>query len=40
MSKRFIGMAVAIFAVAAVSFAAGTIAQPRYPYIDQAEGQL
>jgi hypothetical protein len=29
-----------IFAVALMSFAAGTIAQGRYPWINQAEGSL
>ncbi len=33
-------LAVVIFAVALVSFTAGTIAQGRYPWINQAEGSL
>jgi hypothetical protein len=33
-------LAALIFTVALVSFAAGTIAQGRYPWINQAEGSL
>ncbi|HZT86474.1 MAG TPA: hypothetical protein VFA12_00805 [Stellaceae bacterium] len=40
MAKRFIGLPAVVLAVAVVSFAAGTVAQPRYPEIDRAEGAL
>ncbi len=40
MLTRRMQLAAVMFAVALVSFAAGTIAQGRYPYINQAEGAL
>jgi len=40
MFSRRAQLAAVIFAVALVSFAAGTIAQGRYPEINQAEGAL
>jgi len=40
MSRQKLQLAVAILAIATLSFAAGTIAQPRYPEIVQAEGSL
>ncbi len=40
MLTRRIQLAGAIFAVALLSFAAGTIAQGRYPEINRAEGAL
>ena len=40
MSTRRMQIAAAMFAVALVSFAAGTIAQGRYPEINRAEGAL
>jgi len=40
MSYRKLKLAAAFFAVGAVSFAAGTWAQGRYPAMNQAEGAL
>src|SRR6266700_1987855 len=40
MFTRRMQLAAAIFAVALLSFAAGTIAQGRYPEINRAEGAL
>ncbi len=40
MSIRLMKLAGMIFAVALLSFAAGTIAQGRYPEMNQAEGAL
>ena len=40
MLSRRIQLAAVIFAVALMSFAAGTIAQGRYPEINRAEGAL
>jgi hypothetical protein len=40
MFTRRMQLAAVIFAVALLSFAAGTIAQGRYPWINQAEGSL
>jgi hypothetical protein len=40
MFSRRMRLAAAILAVALVSFAAGTIAQGRYPEINRAEGAL
>ena len=40
MSTQRMQLAVIIFAVALLSFAAGTIAQGRYPEMNRAEGAL
>jgi len=40
MSIRAIRFGAVFLTIAVLSFAAGTIAQPRYPDIDQAEGAL
>jgi hypothetical protein len=40
MSKRLVATAGALCAVAVLSFAAGTVAQPRFPEVDRAEGHL
>jgi hypothetical protein len=37
---RSINTAAALVIVGVLAFAAGSLAQPRYPEIDQAEGQL
>jgi len=40
MSHAKVKLGTLLVVVATLSFAAGTIAQPRYPDIDQAEGSL
>ena len=40
MLNQKMQLAAVIFIVALVSFAAGTLAQGRYPWINQAEGSL
>ncbi|MGH7095274.1 MAG: hypothetical protein ACREFB_17305 [Stellaceae bacterium] len=40
MSSKNLKLAAAMIAIGMVSFAAGTFAQGRYPYINRAEGAL
>ncbi|HVC52079.1 MAG TPA: hypothetical protein VND87_08670 [Stellaceae bacterium] len=40
MSSKNLKLAAAMIAIGMMSFAAGTFAQGRYPYINQAEGAL